>query len=64
MTSANNTIFTSNMSSTNVSNKLRNEIITALKFHHEGRLHVSYYFEFNKNAAKVSLKLLCNETSP
>ena len=49
------------MSLTNVSKKPGNEITVALKFLHEARLNISYQFDCNKNAVRVSLKLLCNE---
>ena len=45
------------MSSTNVSNKPRNEVTFALKFLHEERLNISYQFDRNKNAGRVSSKL-------
>ena len=53
--STNTAIFPSNMASKNVSNKQRNELTIALKFLHEARLNISFQFDGNKNAGRVSL---------
>ena len=47
--STNKATFPSNMSSTNVSNKPRNEITIALKFLHEASFNISYQFDCNTN---------------